>query len=149
MPIEWLPTLSRLKPLLTLHWCRIGEVLIEPLKRNFKKWLSSCLQAETHNRRNINKSHADTFDAFEPVFEICASRDISVRAYVSTVWGCPYEGNVDPKTSAEIAHRLLEMGAYEISLERHDRCRESESNSTGSRCHWAANWSLTGRYAHA
>ncbi|MEE2786197.1 MAG: hydroxymethylglutaryl-CoA lyase [Myxococcota bacterium] len=70
----------------------------------------------THNLRNINKDHEQTFAAFKPVFELCHEQGISVRAYVSTVWGCPYEGEVAPQRTAEISARLLDMGAYQISL---------------------------------
>jgi hydroxymethylglutaryl-CoA lyase len=41
---------------------------------------------------------------------------MKVRAYLSTLWGCPYEGDVDAKRGLSIARRLLEMGCYEISL---------------------------------
>jgi hydroxymethylglutaryl-CoA lyase len=72
--------------------------------------------SETHNKRNINKSREETYQAFEPVFAACAERGVRVRAYVSVVWGCPYEGKVSAEAGAEVAERLLEMGAYEISL---------------------------------
>ncbi len=39
-----------------------------------------------------------------------------VRAYVSTVWGCPYEGDVDPQASLSITRTLLELGCYQVSL---------------------------------
>ena len=39
-----------------------------------------------------------------------------VRGYVSTVWGCPYEGDVDPERALGIAKKLLDMGCYQISL---------------------------------
>ena len=71
---------------------------------------------ETHNKRNINKTQEETYLAFEPVFQTCADLGVRVRAYVSTVWGCPYEGDVDPKAGAKVASKLLEMGAYEVSL---------------------------------
>ena len=72
--------------------------------------------SETHNRRNINKSRDETYKAFEPVFQMCADQGVRVRAYVSTVWGCPYEGEVEPEVSVDVAARLLRMGAYEVSL---------------------------------
>ena len=72
--------------------------------------------SETHNARNINKSRDETYGAFEPVFETCLASGIAVRAYVSTVWGCPYEGDVDPDETADVAERLLAMGAYQVSL---------------------------------
>ncbi len=72
--------------------------------------------SESHNKQNINKTRDETYSAFEPVFEACQARGIAVRAYVSTVWGCPYEGHVEPAESAAIAQRLIAMGAYEVSL---------------------------------
>ncbi len=72
--------------------------------------------SETHNLRNINKSHAETWPKLRPVFKRCAEAEVAVRAYVSTVWGCPYEGDVAPEQVLKISARLLEMGAYEISL---------------------------------
>jgi hydroxymethylglutaryl-CoA lyase len=39
-----------------------------------------------------------------------------VRAYVSTVWGCPYEGAVDPKRALDIAKELVKLGCYQVSL---------------------------------
>ncbi|MBV71589.1 MAG: hydroxymethylglutaryl-CoA lyase [Myxococcales bacterium] len=72
--------------------------------------------SETHNARNINKSRQETFTAFKPVFQRCHDAGVAVRAYVSTVWGCPYEGAVSPAEAVEVAEKLLELGAYEISL---------------------------------
>lgn len=72
--------------------------------------------SETHNKRNINKTIDETWPRFEPVFQTCADAGVRVRAYVSTVWGCPYEGEVDVEQVLRIATRLLDMGAYEISL---------------------------------
>ncbi|MCB9538824.1 MAG: hydroxymethylglutaryl-CoA lyase [Myxococcales bacterium] len=72
--------------------------------------------SETHNQRNINKSRDATYTAFEPVFAACAEAGVAVRAYVSTAWGCPYEGDVAPAEVAGVARRLAEMGAYAISL---------------------------------
>ena len=39
-----------------------------------------------------------------------------MRAYVSTVWGCPYEGEVDPARALDITVRLLDLGCYQVSL---------------------------------
>jgi hydroxymethylglutaryl-CoA lyase len=72
--------------------------------------------SETHSRKNINKTIAETFAAFEQTIGPAKDAGIKVRGYVSTVWGCPYEGAVDPKKAIEIAVRLEEMGCYQISL---------------------------------
>ncbi len=72
--------------------------------------------SETHNRKNTNKTIEQSFDAFSEVLPQALAAGMRVRAYVSTVWGCPYEGDVDPKVALGIAQRLLELGCYQVSL---------------------------------
>jgi hydroxymethylglutaryl-CoA lyase len=72
--------------------------------------------SETHNKKNINKTIAETFDAFKEVIPPALAANVPVRAYVSTVYGCPYEGEVDPEKALELTTRLRDMGVYEISL---------------------------------
>jgi hydroxymethylglutaryl-CoA lyase len=72
--------------------------------------------SETHNRKNTNKSIEQSFDAFAEVLPPARDAGMRVRAYVSTVWGCPYEGDVDPKVALGITHRLLQLGCYQVSL---------------------------------
>ncbi len=72
---------------------------------------------ETFSRKNTNCSIAESLDRFKPVFDLAKSRNIRVRAYISVVLGCPYEGlDVSPSVVADLAIALLEMGADEISL---------------------------------
>ena len=72
--------------------------------------------SETHSQVNINKSIAGALTTFEELIPSARAAGLAVRAYVSTVWGCPYEGAVDPAVSVRIAARLHELGAYEVSL---------------------------------
>jgi hydroxymethylglutaryl-CoA lyase len=72
--------------------------------------------SETHNRKNVNKSIADTLKAFEDTVPAALARGLKVRAYVSTVFGCPYEGWVDPARSVELAGKLRALGCYQVSL---------------------------------
>jgi hydroxymethylglutaryl-CoA lyase len=72
--------------------------------------------SETHNRKNVNKSVAETLAAFEATIGPARELGMRVRGYVSTVWGCPYEGTVAPERALAIAKKLLEMGCYQISL---------------------------------
>ena len=72
--------------------------------------------SETHNQKNVNKTIEETFRAFEEVVGPALASGLRVRGYVSTVWGCPYEGAVDPKKAADIALRLLGLGCYQVSL---------------------------------
>src|SRR5512137_3027152 len=72
--------------------------------------------SETHNRKNVNKTVDETFRAFDEVIGPALAAGLRVRGYVSTAWGCPYEGHVDPARVAEIALRLLGLGCYQVSL---------------------------------
>jgi hydroxymethylglutaryl-CoA lyase len=72
--------------------------------------------SETHNRKNTNRSIDGSLESFEEIVPPALESGMKVRAYVSTVWGCPYEGEVDPKRALEITKRLLDLGCYQISL---------------------------------
>ena len=72
--------------------------------------------SETHNSKNVNKTISETLKAFEPVIGPGVARGLKVRGYVSTMWGCPYEGDVDPKRGLELAKHLLGAGCYQVSL---------------------------------
>lgn len=71
---------------------------------------------ETHNKKNVNKSIADTLRAFDDVIPVARAANVPVRAYVSTVYGCPYEGDVDPERAVELTGQLLDLGVYQVSL---------------------------------
>lgn len=72
--------------------------------------------SETHNKKNVNKTIAETLRAFEEVIGPAREAGMRVRGYVSTVWGCPYEGEVDPRKARQIAEELIGMGCYQVSL---------------------------------
>lgn len=72
--------------------------------------------SETHNRQNINKSIGDTFPVLREVVEDSLAAGKSVRGYVSTVFGCPYEGPVAIDSVVRVAESLFEMGITELSL---------------------------------
>jgi hydroxymethylglutaryl-CoA lyase len=72
--------------------------------------------SETHNKMNVNKSVSATLDVFKDIVPPALEAGVRVRAYVSTVWGCPYEGDVSVASGVRIAKRLLELGCYQISL---------------------------------
>ncbi len=72
--------------------------------------------SETHNSKNVNKTIQQTLKAFEPVIARAVEVGLKVRGYVSTMWGCPYEGAIDPKRGLELAQHLLGAGCYQVSL---------------------------------
>jgi hydroxymethylglutaryl-CoA lyase len=90
---------------------------LERAKKAGMKEIAVFMSAsETHNKKNINKTIAETLGAFEETIGPAREAGMRVRGYVSTVWGCPYEGDVDPAAAIGIARRLHEMGCYQISL---------------------------------
>lgn len=72
--------------------------------------------SETHNRKNVNRSISEHIDGFGPVAERMRADGVRVRAYVSTVCGCPYEGDVAPAAVVDVVRRLLALDVDEISL---------------------------------
>ncbi len=72
--------------------------------------------SETFSQRNINCSIAESLERFAPIFVAASAVHIPVRGYVSCALVCPYEGEIDPASAAEVAARLFESGCYEISL---------------------------------
>lgn len=72
--------------------------------------------SETHNQRNVAKSVAQTLAVFRTLVPAAVAQGLRVRGYVSTTWGCPYEGEVDPAKALALARELLGFGCYQISL---------------------------------
>ncbi len=72
--------------------------------------------SETHNRKNVNRTIGESLRCLEESYEVALREGCTVRAYVSTVFGCPYEGDVDFDRVMDISGQLLEFGAEMISL---------------------------------
>src|SRR6266496_2332294 len=72
--------------------------------------------SESFTRHNINATIAESLANFRPVVDLARQQSIPVRGYISTVFGCPYEGSVAPKQVLSVARSLLEMGVSELSL---------------------------------
>lgn len=72
--------------------------------------------SEAFNRRNTNAGIDESIERFRPVLARAAADGVKVRGYVSTVLGCPYQGEVPVADVVRVASRLHELGCYEISL---------------------------------
>ena len=72
--------------------------------------------SETFSRRNINQGIEASLDAYRGVCERAAALGIPVRAYVSTAFGCPFEGRVPPERVGSVCQALVEMGAFQVSV---------------------------------
>jgi hydroxymethylglutaryl-CoA lyase len=130
----WIPQLAD-AALVTAALPRVGEtayVVLVPNETGLARLAAALSQAgpghpavqaavflsasETHNRKNVNKSIAETLAVFEVVVPAARRLGLSVRGYVSTAFGCPYEGAVDPGRVATVTERLLGLGCAEVSL---------------------------------
>ncbi len=72
--------------------------------------------SETFNQRNINASIAESLARFAPVVAQARAQRVHVRGYISTAFGCPYEGSVKPEAVVRVARQLLELGVDELSI---------------------------------
>jgi hydroxymethylglutaryl-CoA lyase len=72
--------------------------------------------SEAFNRKNINASIDESIERFIPVMEQARADGVKVRGYVSTVLGCPYQGEVPVADVVRVARRMHELGCHEISL---------------------------------
>jgi len=72
--------------------------------------------SETHNQKNINKTIDETFPVLDEVVREATAAGLSVRGYVSTAFGCPYEGEVPLGRVLRVTERLLAMGVREVSI---------------------------------
>ena len=72
--------------------------------------------SESFSQRNTNCSINESLARLEPVIERAKANDIRVRAYVSCVLGCPYEGEVNAGAVVDVCTRLTKMACDEISL---------------------------------
>ena len=72
--------------------------------------------SETHNQRNVNRTIGGSLAEIENVAGRAAAAGIPWAGYISTAFGCPYEGAVPAEQVIHIAKRLRELGAYVIAL---------------------------------
>jgi isopropylmalate/homocitrate/citramalate synthase len=72
--------------------------------------------SETFNRKNINASIDESFERFAEFLPEAKAAGTWVRGYVSTCFGCPYEGKVAPEKVREVCRRLAEAGCDELSV---------------------------------
>ena len=72
--------------------------------------------SETHNKRNVNRTIRESLAGLRRVLGDAVAEGLGTRAYISTVFGCPFEGDVPVEQTLQVAHGLLEAGAEVIAL---------------------------------
>jgi isopropylmalate/homocitrate/citramalate synthase len=72
--------------------------------------------SETFSRRNINQTIAESMATYTDVCAAALAEGLRVRGYLSTAFGCPFEGEVSPVRVAETASQLIDLGVFEVSV---------------------------------
>ncbi len=72
--------------------------------------------SEAHSKKNINKTIAEALAGAKEVTAAARKAGMRVRGYLSTVWGCPYEGHVPVERVVDICRQLVDAGIYQLSL---------------------------------
>lgn len=123
---KWIPQLADGPAVLAALTKTPGVVFsaLVPNKRGLEAAMAAGLgeiavflsASESHSQKNINKSIAEAVATFADIVPPALAHGMRVRAYISTVFGCPYEGEVDVATTQRLCRELLAMGCYQISL---------------------------------
>jgi hydroxymethylglutaryl-CoA lyase len=99
-------------------------IALVPNAKGMEKALTAHVQAiavftaasESFTRKNINMSIDESLEAFRPVIDAAKASEIWIRGYVSTCFGCPYEGEIAPSRVLEVSEKLLALGIDELSI---------------------------------
>ena len=103
---------------------KISYAALTPNLKGFERALAAkadeiaifASASEGFSQKNINCSIAESLTRFEPVAAAAKATNIPVRAYVSCVTDCPFDGPTPPQQVAKVAAQLLALGCYEVSL---------------------------------
>jgi len=71
---------------------------------------------ETFSRKNINQGVDESLAIYKQVCDRALGAGLRVRGYLSTAFGCPFEGDVDPARVADVAARVLDLGVFEVAI---------------------------------
>lgn len=72
--------------------------------------------SESHNRKNLNRSVADSLGASQEIFELASAHGVSVKGAVAVAFGCPFEGDVPARRVVDIARAFRSVGITHLTL---------------------------------
>lgn len=90
--------------------------MIMAIETGIKEVAIFAAASESFSKKNTNCTIEESFDRFKPVIELAKKHKIKVRGYLSTCFGCPFEGKVSETKVVQLAKRLHQIGCYEISI---------------------------------
>jgi isopropylmalate/homocitrate/citramalate synthase len=88
----------------------------EALAAGVKEIAVFTTPSEQFSQRNTNCTVAESLQKIAEITKAASRHAIRVRCYISCVLGCPYQGEMNPKSVADLAEKCVELGCYEISL---------------------------------
>lgn len=123
---RWIPQLADAEKLIGLLPRRddVTYTALVPNLKGLERAKAAGLQeaavflsvTESHSKKNINKSVAEAIATAREVADGARSAGMKVRCYLSTVWGCPYEGITPVARVVEVVKQLADIGLYQLSL---------------------------------
>ena len=72
--------------------------------------------SESHNKKNVNRSIDESLQGFREIADIAGKNNIPIQGDIATAFGCPFEGNILPKTLANISKEYKKMGFRGVTL---------------------------------
>ena len=115
-----------------------AETILNKVKRNSKSTLAALVPnakgalraveakldeivvflsaSESHNKKNVNRSVDESLQGFREIADIAGKNNIPIPGDIATAFGCPFEGNISPKTLANISKEYKKMGFRGVTL---------------------------------
>ena len=72
--------------------------------------------SDSFTKKNVNATVAETFERMKEVATLANKDQVRIRGYISTAFGCPYEGKMDAKKLLDVTHKFFDLGVYEVSV---------------------------------
>jgi hydroxymethylglutaryl-CoA lyase len=123
---KWVPNLADAEEVLAGVKRRVGVTYaaLVPNLKGLERALAAKVDeivifmsaSESHNQKNINKSIAQALQTYGEVGARAKAAGLRLKAALSTCFGCPYEGDVDPEVVVRIAEALVAIGADEVGI---------------------------------
>ena len=98
------------------RWCRTCRASIARSPPASTEVAIFAAASETFSRRNINQSIDESFATYGGVARAAAAAGLRVRGYLSTAFGCPFEGDVPIARVVDLTSRLLDLGVFEVAV---------------------------------
>ena len=121
---QWVPQMAHTDKVLEKLNTLEGYSVLVPNERGMIQAIDSEVKevaifgscSESFSKKNINCTIKESFKKFESVAKLARKNKIRVRGYLSTCFGCPYEGKVSLIKVASLTQKMLDLGVYEVSI---------------------------------